>query len=189
MNIKHDLVDNNGKIIGGILGEPFTDYVPSSWDEYFMRLSYECAAKSKDPSTKFGAVFVRNKRPIVFGFNGIPEGVEDRPERLQKPVKYDWIVHAEGAALSGAARHGISTDQTAMYVSAWPCCTCAGLIVGSGVKKIVLHRPAVQIFSKVSPKWDKTIPEIMFKEKGIEVTYVESFVGSYAYLGGHRYSV
>jgi dCMP deaminase len=189
MKITYDLINEKGEVTGGIFGEPFDDFVPPNWDVYFMRLSYECAAKSKDPSTKFGAVFVRNNQPIVFGFNGIPEGVEDRFERLQKPEKYDWVVHAETNGIGGAAKEGIATKNSTMYVSAWPCAPCAGLMVRSGVKKVVLHDPAVQVFKKVSPKWNNRIPETIFKEAGVEVVYLKGFVDRYAYLGGHRYAL
>ena len=33
------------------------------------------AAWSKDPSTKVGAVAVRDRRPLVSGYNGLPTGV------------------------------------------------------------------------------------------------------------------
>jgi dCMP deaminase len=58
------------------------DYRPPSWDRLFMRLVYEYASKSKDPSSKIGAVVVRDRRPILFGYNGFPERVEDLPDRM-----------------------------------------------------------------------------------------------------------
>jgi deoxycytidylate deaminase len=32
------------------------------------------AKKSKDPRTKIGAVLVRDRRDLISGYNGIPEG-------------------------------------------------------------------------------------------------------------------
>ena len=64
------------------------------------------------------------------------------------------------------------------------------MIVGSGVSEIVLHKPAVDIFTKSSPYGeDNEITTTIFKEAGIKVRYVELFVGRTAYLGGRKYNL
>ncbi len=63
----------------------FDNYQPPSWDVLFMRRVYEIASKSKDPRTKIGAVLVQNGHAPLEGFNGIPIGVQDLPERMIKP--------------------------------------------------------------------------------------------------------
>ena len=56
-----------------------------------------------------GAVVVTPARQIVAtGFNGLPRGFADLPERLQRPVKYDLIVHAELNAIIQCGRNGTS---------------------------------------------------------------------------------
>ena len=48
---------------------------PSSWDEYFYRISVTVASNSKCLSRKIGAVIVRDKTVISAGYNGPPRGV------------------------------------------------------------------------------------------------------------------
>lgn len=73
-------------------GVPFENYKPPNWDEFFMHKVYLTgkikiiinrkifgfflAKKSKDPRTKIGAVLVRDRRDLVSGYNGLPEGIE-----------------------------------------------------------------------------------------------------------------
>lgn len=188
MNIDKVYVNSHGEPVAGIIGEPFNEYTPPSWDVYFMRLSYEIATKSKDPSTKFGAVIVKDKRPILFGYNGLPPKVHDYSERLNTEAKYPWIVHAETNAIACGAKYGISTNDTTLYVSAWPCPTCAGILTTAGIVKVVLHRPAVDIFCK-DPKWNNVIPHDMFEEAGIEVQFLDQFIGRPAYISGKKFNL
>ena len=190
MSIEQDFIDINGEPIAGIMGQTFQDYEPPSWDVYFIRLSYEVAAKSKDPSTKFGAVIVKDNRPILFGYNGLPPLVNDFPERLVRPEKYKWTVHAEANAIACGAKFGISTNGTTLYISAMPCSGCAAFITAAGIKQVVLHKPAMDIFTLVSPYGeDDNITKKMFEEAKIELKYLSMFVGKTAYLGGRKYDI
>lgn len=171
-------------------GEPFVDYTPPSWDVYFMRLSYEVATKSKDPSTKFGAVIVRDKRPILFGYNGLPPKVKDLPNRMVRPDKYKWTLHAEANAIACAAKFGISTDGADLYIAAMPCAGCAALITAAGIRKVIVHDYAKNIFSQVSHYGsDDEITSQMFIEAKIPCCSVMEKVNRIAYLGGKKYSV
>ena len=173
-----------------LIGESCCDYSPPSWDVYFLRLSYEVATKSRDPSTKFGAVVVKDKRPILFGYNGLPSNVKDLPERLARPAKYKWTIHSEANALICGAKFGISTNKATLYIAGMPCAGCATMIVAAGISKVVIHRPTALIFSLVSPYGeDDVITTTMFDEAGIEVVFVEEPVNKIAYLGGKKYNV
>ncbi len=186
--MEQEYMDSRGEPVAGVLGEPFTDYVPPSWDVYFMRLSYEVATKSKDPSTKFGAVIVRDKRPILFGYNGFPSKVQDSADRLNTTAKYSWTVHAETNAIACGSKYGIATDHSTLYIGAWPCPTCAGIVVAAGITEIVLHRPTVEIFAQ-DPKWNNVIPKEMFEEAGIRVRFLDEFVGRVAYISRKKYNI
>jgi len=171
-------------------GIDFKDYIPPSWDVYFMRLCYEVSYKSKDPSSKFGAVIVKENRPILFGYNGLPPKVKDYPERLERPIKYKWINHAETNAIACGAKFGIETNGTILYIPAYPCAGCARIIISAGIKKIVMHDPAVKIFSKVSLYGeDDEISKQMFKESEIDLFFLNEVVDKVAYLGGKQYKV
>ena len=68
-----------------------------SWDEYFMTVAYLISMKSKDPSTKVGAVIVGRDNEIVStGYNGLPRNVDDKLDRyINKDYKYLSSNHAE----------------------------------------------------------------------------------------------
>jgi deoxycytidylate deaminase len=95
---------------------------------------------SKDPSRGVGAVIVSPSRQIVAtGFNGLPRGIEDRPERLERPVKYDLICHAEMNAIIQCARNGVTPVGSTMYTSFAPCVHCTLSIIQSGIVRVVTY--------------------------------------------------
>ena len=109
----------------------------TKWDERFLELAKLVGSWSKDPSTQVGAVIVDdNKRIVSIGFNGFPKGVKDSEKRLvDREEKYAIIVHAEANALMFA---NASVEGCTLYT--WPfqpCSRCAGLIVQSGIKRVV----------------------------------------------------
>ena len=62
--------------------------------------------RSKDPSTKTGAVILEKYSGalISIGYNDLPEGVEDTDQRRQRPNKYLFTEHAERNAIYSALR-------------------------------------------------------------------------------------
>lgn len=188
--------DDNAIPVAGIVknGSPFPDYTPPSWDSWFMGLVYDTARKSKDLSTKIGAVIVKDKRPILFGYNGIPQKVKDTPERMERPKKYKWTEHGERNAIFCGARFGIATDGTTMYTQALPCCECARAIVNSGISKVIIHKESSDIFaasSHYSTTWkeDHEISTVMFQEAGVELVTLNVSVGKWSFIGGKVYVV
>ena len=115
----------------------FTYCDPTSWDIYFIKLAELISTKSKDPSTKVGAVIVGADNEILStGFNGFPRGVDESiPSRWERPDKYKWIVHAEANAVANAARIGVSLKNTVMYMNfqPQPCTGCAAIVSQAGI--------------------------------------------------------
>jgi len=105
-----------------------------------MSMSYFVAMKSKDPSTKIGAVIVGPYNEVrSTGYNGLPRGVNDNiSKRNARPTKYFYYTHAEANAVFNAARMGISTNGCTMYTPGMPCADCCRAIIQSGVKKVVI---------------------------------------------------
>ena len=140
----------------------------TNWDDRFIGLAKLVGSWSKDPSTQVGAVIVDEKKRIVsIGFNGFPSGVQDSEERLHnRDLKYDIIIHAEANALAFANR---SVEGCTIYT--WPfqpCSRCAGLIIQSGIKRVVsvvLDRD----------RWKKNfeIARQLFEESGIIMECIE----------------
>lgn len=109
------------------------------WDFFFLGLAEHISTASKDPSTKVGAVIVAPDRRVVsMGYNGLPRGVEDTPERLNnRELKYQLIVHAERNALLFARE---PLDGYTLYTTPFaPCSVCAGMIIQAGIKNVVSY--------------------------------------------------
>ena len=105
--------------------------------EYYMGFAHHAATRSKD-STQVGAVLVGPKGEVrLTGYNGPPMGVEDRPERFQRPAKYLFAVHAEANVVAFAARNGIRTEGCTLYTTHYPCSACAKLIIQAGIVCVV----------------------------------------------------
>lgn len=146
--------------------EPMSTHFGEHWHRRFLDLSEQIATWSKDPSRGVGAVIVSPSKQIVStGFNGLPRGVEDRPERLERPVKYDLIVHAEMNAIIQCARNGVTPIDCAIYSSFFPCVNCALAIVQSGIETVVTYRPA-----DGDEHWLESIDKsrAVFDEAGVE---------------------
>jgi dCMP deaminase len=113
------------------------------WDAYFHRLCDVVATRSKDPHTQVGAVIVGEGRAVLAtGYNGFPRGVDDaRPERWERPAKYDWLEHAERNAIFNAARTGARLEGATLYVPCHPCHACARAIVQAGIASVQLRQP------------------------------------------------
>ena len=117
------------------------DLTPTvKWDRRFLALSDSIASWSKDPSRGVGAVIVSPARQIIAtGFNGLPMGIEDRPERLERPVKYDLICHAEMNAIVQCARNGVTPLGGTIYTSFSRCVHCTLSIIQSGIVRVVTY--------------------------------------------------
>lgn len=111
------------------------------WDRFFLGMARYISTASKDPSTQVGAVITRPDNRIVgVGFNGFARGVEDLPERYEnRDLKYLMVLHAEVNCLLFARQ-----DLTGCSIFTHPfppCARCAGLIIQSGIKRVVSMPP------------------------------------------------
>lgn len=79
--------------------------VRETWDDYFIGLARKVSERSKDRSTKVGAVIVGPDKEIrSTGYNGFARGVDDEPEeRQERGVKLLITPHAEVNAVCNAA--------------------------------------------------------------------------------------
>lgn len=128
------------------------------------------ASWSKDKKTGVGAVIVNDENTeLVMGYNGFPRGMDDDKEsRHERPEKYLWTEHAERNAIYKAAREGISTNGTIMYVTYFPCHECTRAIIQAGIKKLVSPEPDLD-HHKWGESW-RTAHE-MLTEAGVEIEY------------------
>jgi dCMP deaminase len=145
-----------------------------NWDEYFINIAEQVKLKSKDNNTKIGVVLVgKNNEIVSTGYNSFPRGInDDVVERQEKPEKYFWFEHAERNCIYNAARIGVSTLGTTMYMTCGiSCADCARAIISAGVEKIVLRSGK----GAMSPKWQESAERSnqMFKEAGIVVEFFD----------------
>ena len=107
------------------------------WDKYFLRIAREVATASKDPSSKVGALVVRERRVLATGYNGFPRGVADDKRLHDKPAKYERIVHAEMNAVIYAGRESIGSTVYMFGFKGAPCINCAKHLIAAGVVRVV----------------------------------------------------
>jgi dCMP deaminase len=141
------------------------------WHIRFLELADCIATWSKDPSRGVGSVIVSPMRQVLAtGYNGLPRGFEDQSERLQRPVKYDLIVHAEMNAIIQCARNGVSPVGATIYSSFSPCIHCSLSIVQAGITRVV-----TRAISRGDEHWNDSIDKsvVLFEEVGLEYIVLE----------------
>lgn len=143
-------------------------------DENFIRWHLELAEfvskKSKDTSTKVGAIIVdpETKKVIGIGYNGFPSGMNDSEDRINnRDIKLSFTIHAEENAIINANR---SVRGCVMFV--FPtllipnCCPhCAAIVAQSGIKKVYAYEREEDI-----ERWKnlEARSDTIFKECGVE---------------------
>lgn len=136
-----------------------------NWTDYFMEMAELVASKSKDPSTKVGCVVITEDKVVAAtGYNGIPRGVADKAERMERPAKYLWTSHAEENAVAQAARVGMALKGGTAYVTHMPCSRCARTLIQAGITTVVVGQG-----STAMPLEEFDVASIMFKEAGVLV--------------------
>ena len=149
-----------------------------SWDEFFMRITYLTTNKSKDPSSKVGAILVADNNVFSTGFNGFPRGIRDTNKRLEnRELKYKYVCHAEANAIYNAARLGRPTLDSTMYTIGMPCAECAKAIIQAGIKEVVIH--ADESVNFTHGKWAEScaLSISLFTESGISVRLFDKKLG------------
>lgn len=134
----------------------------------FVPFAQACADRSKDPSTKVGAIIIDSDYNIrATGYNGFPRGVADDPALYaDRNAKYMRTVHAETNAISQAARTGVSVDGCSIILTAlYPCPSCAGILIQAGIKTVLA--PDVNMPERWATPW--VVSKNMFAQAGISV--------------------
>jgi dCMP deaminase len=151
------------------------------------------ASKSKDSSSKIGAVIVRDNAIISEGYNGLPRGVNDDVSvRGDKPEKYYWYEHAERNSIFHCARNGIATKDTTLYSMGCPCSDCTRAIIQSGIKEVVIHSQWEDIgFNNSVDKWSESTARSadMFMESSVSVKVFDKVLGVKTMVSGKIYNV
>ena len=148
------------------------------WNQFYMNMVYLISMKSKDPSTKQGAVIVSpHNRVKSIGYNGMCRGINDNLlMRYDRPRKYIWFEHAERNAIYNSES---SLTGCIMYTNGISCGNCARAIIQVGIKKIVYdiewHEREMKVLRKNPDSWENEIFDSieMFKEAEVELQGVK----------------
>ena len=137
------------------------------WDYRFLSMAELISTWSKDPSTKVGAVIVDEDRRIVsLGYNGFPFGISDDNRLDNREIKYKMVIHAECNALLFASEPPVGcTIYTHPFM---PCPKCAGMIIQSGIRRVVSYKNTNERWSE-----DFLLSMKMFMEAGIKLLEYE----------------
>lgn len=142
----------------------------SDFDREMMDMAKEEASKSFDWWRQVGGVLVKDNKPLLIAHNqhvpdeqmpaafGDPRGIFKRGIHLELTT----ADHAEAVLIAEAARQGISTKGAWLYVTTFPCPTCAMLVARSGISKV--------FFSDGYALLDG---EKNLKGAGVELVYIE----------------
>lgn len=145
------------------------------WDIHFLELAKRMASRSKDPSTKVGAVIVDSRNIVVgMGYNGFPRGVDDDPARYaDRDTKLRFVVHAEVNAILNA---GKEARGATMYV--WPsfalpnmCHDCCKVAIQAGIREVVSYTNNSKDYSR----WAESIAasKVMCDEAGVQYRWFD----------------
>lgn len=104
----------------------------------FLRQAIQHAAShSHDPNTQNAAILARPGCRLIYAANAVPKGIARTAERLAAPEKYQWVEHAERAAIYAAAAAGVPTAGATLYCPWFACTDCARAIILAGIREVV----------------------------------------------------
>lgn len=106
-----------------------------SWEEYAIAIAETASLRSEDPYMKVGACILNESNRIVgIGYNGLASG-KKAPDKFwdDRDKRRQYMIHAEANALLNV-KHG---EGFVLACTLLPCKSCATLIAGHGIKKVI----------------------------------------------------
>ena len=119
-----------------------------SWDEYFMGIAKQVAARATCDRGRSGCIIVRDKQILTTGYVGSPRGIghcDELGHQFQLVTHEDGhtsqhcirTTHAEQNAICQAAKLGIALEGATLYCKMTPCYACAKMIINVGIRRVV----------------------------------------------------
>ncbi len=152
--------------------------------------AYQIATLSPDPSTQNGAIVLdKDFNLLGVGCNTFTKGVESSPEKLERPLKYSLVEHAERNSIYNCLATiqpvGASLDNLWVpkgrphtMVCPWAACVdCARAIVQCGIHILVRHQSATD---RSPAHWIESIAlaDEILADGSVEVINVKGFLGA-----------
>lgn len=123
-------------------------------DAWLMEMAFTTARRGTCSRAQVGAVVARHSRILSTGYNGVPAGQEHcdhscdcngedalvylgHSKNCNSQHSCKTAIHAEANAIAFAAKEGVSLEGSTIYTTYSPCQSCAGLIINSGIIRVV----------------------------------------------------
>lgn len=148
-----------------------------NWNDYFMNIAVQVSLRSTCTRRKVGALIVKDNNIISTGYNGAPKGLpncSDNPNRCYRSkhnipsgekLELCYAQHAEVNALMSSAKAGADLTGASIYVTTFPCSSCAKAIIQAGIKHVYFIDNYSHEFTKM-----------MFDEAGVEYMAMDGSV-------------
>jgi len=161
---------------------------------------------SDDPDTRVGAIFINKDLQILsIGCNHSPYSMklnatsDSNKNKFVRPVKYDWIEHAERNAIYNALNNGVSLQGSICITTLVPCKECTKAIISSGISKVYTFKP-----NSLNSRWMddfNKVSKLLFDKANIpyefiDITSHDTLINPnqygwtpdnlYKYVGGHK---
>ena len=149
------VIENNGTLeefgtqLGTALRELEVSFSRPSWDQYFMDIAKQVAARSNCMKRQVAAVIVSERRIISTGYNGTPRGVKNCNEggcprcngfsESGRNLEECLCSHGEENAIVQASYHGIAIRDATLYTTFSPCLSCSKMIINAGIRRVVYN--------------------------------------------------
>ena len=150
----------------------------------YMREAYSAARFSNDLSTQNGAIIVSpfDGEIVMEGFNHIPDKLS-KPERFERPAKYDYTIHAERDVIYKAMNDGNIVEGWDMYCCWAACKECATTIAHAGIGRLFRHEHK---YHQAQECWKKSIEigDSIMREMGVEIITLTGDVGAKILFNG-----
>lgn len=148
-----------------------------NWNDYFMNIAVQVSLRSTCTRRKVGALIVKDNNIVSTGYNGAPKGLpncSDNPNRCYRSkhnipsgekLELCYAQHAEVNALMSSAKAGADLTGASIYVTTFPCSSCAKAIIQAGIKHVYFIDNYSHEFTKM-----------MFDEAGVEYIAMDGSV-------------
>ncbi len=120
-----------------------------SKDEYFIKIAATVAERSTCLRHHVGAVIIKDGIILSTGYNGAVKGANSCLElgclrnelNIPSGTRHEICraAHAEQNAISQAAYHGSSIQNSIIYCTHTPCILCTKSIINSGIKEVISY--------------------------------------------------
>ncbi len=145
-----------------------------------MEITRAVAKRATCDRGRSGCVIAKDKQILVTGYVGSPAGLQhcDEVGHHMKTVTHTdghqsqhcvRTTHAEQNAIIQAARLGVAINGATLYCKMTPCTVCCGMIINSGIQRIVCEKK----YHAGSESED------MFRKVGIELDYFNEDMEQY----------